>query len=94
MEQLDIPSGLQLPINYQSSDVSGLVRYLRPVLFRKGGGYCCLLGPNTESGILGCGSSPQKAITDWERKIADLLLNAPEADQLVTFIKNALKTST
>ncbi|HWV72995.1 MAG TPA: hypothetical protein VN040_14840 [Pseudosphingobacterium sp.] len=93
MEQLDIPLELRLPINYQAHNISGLVKHLRPVLFRKGEIYCCLLGPDTESGILGIGNSPQKAISDWERKVADRLSQDSKDDRLAIFLKNVLKDS-
>lgn len=91
MEQLNIPPELQIPINYQAAEVSGMVKNLRPVLFRKGELYCCLLGPDIESGITGQGRNPQKAISDWERKVTDRIEHAPDTDQLALYLRHTLQ---
>jgi hypothetical protein len=69
-----------IPINYDDEGNSRFIKKLRPVVFRREEDYCCLLGPNLEHGIAGCGVTPDNAIINWEQQIMSRLENLEDND--------------
>ncbi|WP_285011220.1 hypothetical protein [Pedobacter faecalis] len=59
---------------------------LHPVLFKEGDQYCCLLGPDPQAGVFGCGTSAQEAVNDWEQELKDRVNNAGASDKLTSQI--------
>ncbi len=94
MEQMKIDEQMQIPINYEADEFSLEVRELRPVVFRDGESYCCLLGADPQSGVFGCGDTAGQAIEDWEQRLQDRM-NAPAADddELVQYVNDTLNAS-
>ncbi|WP_316812224.1 hypothetical protein [Pedobacter heparinus] len=50
-------------INYDVFDIA--VRKMRPIVYMDGDVFCCLSGLDAETGVFGCGSTPEDAIDDW-----------------------------
>lgn len=88
-----IPEEQQVSIDYASSRYSGLVKELKPVLYREGSSFCCLLGPDTGTGVLGRGTSEEQAIADWEARLRERLRTLDEEDEVGTYICDVLRAS-
>lgn len=64
MEQMNIPSELIVDFDYRHADK--IIQVLKPVIWKDGDSYCCLLGPDPSIGIFGCGDTPEDATEDWQ----------------------------
>ena len=72
-----------ISIDYNSGDVPASVKQYRPILYKDGNEFCCLLGPDPQNGIFGGGGSIQEAIVDWDRHYHDYMQDADEEDLLL-----------
>lgn len=63
---------------------------LQPVLFQESNQYCCLLGPDPQAGVFGCGTTAQEAVNDWEQHLKDRVNNAGKSDKLAGQIVDEL----
>lgn len=70
--------------------LTGAAKELKPVVFREGNMFCCLLGPNAQEGVFGCGNSPVRALEEWEENLKSYLANSKEDDPIVTYIKEVI----
>jgi len=52
-----------IKVDYSQYDEE--VQKLKPTLFREENSYCCLSGPDRETGIFGCGYTVEAAIEEW-----------------------------
>lgn len=93
MKQMNIPRQMQVPVDYERKDLSGPVRQLRPVVWKEGTDFCCLLGPDPQEGVFGCGATAEAAINDWETHMKQRLQQAGLADEVAQYVKDALETS-
>ncbi|MCX2429879.1 hypothetical protein [Pedobacter sp. GR22-10] len=93
MEQMNIAEELKVTLNYEAKDLSRPVRELRPVLFKDGPGYSCLLGPDLDTGIIGSGNTPAKALQDWERSLYQRIDRPTEDDATAQYAKDQLSVS-
>lgn len=93
MEQMKDDEHRQVPINYEANEFSMEVRELRPVVFRDGESYCCLLGADPQSGVFRCGDTARQAIEDWEQHLQERMESNPKDDELVQYVKDTLNAS-
>lgn len=91
MEQMKISDDIKVPLNYDAKGLSREIKELQPVVFREGDSYCCLLGPDPQIGIFGCGSTPKKAIADWERSLEKRIEKPIGDDYVAQFVLDILK---
>lgn len=68
--------------------LTGVAAALRPVVFKEGNGYCCLLGPDPQTGVMGCGDTPEAAIADWDARLRVHLANAGDDDVIVKHVQD------
>lgn len=90
MEQMIIDQSAIVDIDFTAADVERTLKTLQPVVFREGEQFCCHLGPDMESGILGKGDSPEAAIEDWKSALKQRVQTADEEDELANFVKDSL----
>lgn len=81
-----------VPFDYEAGE-DDAVRQLRPVLYRREGLYCCLLGPDQQSGILGRGSSAEEALSDWIAALTARIAAPGEQDEVAGYAKDQLGIS-
>lgn len=93
MIQMKISEDAIIPIDYDSNELSDFVKELRPVVFMEGDSFCCLLGPNQQEGIFGCGDSSDEAIEDWEKTLNKRLDKAEDDDEIANYVKDSLNAS-
>ena len=70
--------------------LTGAAKALQPILFKEGKDFCCLLGPNPQEGVFGCGDTPKQALNDWESHLKEHLATAADSDQVVQHVKKIL----
>jgi hypothetical protein len=93
MEQMNVPEPMKVNVDYTHTDLPPSVRTFRPLLFRNGQQYCCILGPDVGKGIFGCGDTPQEAFIDWDRSYQLRAKSQMEGDEMARYIKDTLKAS-
>lgn len=93
MIQMKISEDAIIPIDYDSNKLSDFVKELRPVVYMEGKRFCCLLGPNPQEGIFGCGDSSDEAIQDWENTLKKRLEKAKDDDEIANYVKDSLNAS-
>jgi hypothetical protein len=93
MEQMKIDEQKQVPIDFDAEDLAYEIRELRPVVFEDGGSYCCLLGPDPQAGIFGCGDTPEQALSDWQQHLKERMGKPIGDDQVAQYIHHALNAS-
>lgn len=87
MEQMNT-EGLDLVrIDYEAADTPESVKKTHPVLYVKGDGFCCLLGPDPNAGIYGCGKTVQLAMTEFDRLFQERLEHPIQGDPVSEFIQ-------
>lgn len=85
MEQMEIPKEQIIEVEYTGAAVA-----LQPVVFAEGDSYCCLLGPDPQAGVFGCGDSPDEALKDWDKNLQERLLNGSDDDEVFTHVKDVI----
>lgn len=71
MKQLDVPSEMKINMDFADNKVPESARTFQPVLFKDGDSYCCVLGPNQQEGVYGCGETPIAALKDWDKVLSN-----------------------
>jgi hypothetical protein len=68
-------------------ELTGPAKLLKPIVFREGEMYCCLLGPNPQTGVMGCGDTADESVRDWDDRLKEHLSNAGEDDEVVEYVR-------
>ncbi len=92
MEQMQIPADMRCEIDYEQPDLPITVQELRPIVFMDGDSYCCLLGPDPQAGVFGCGKTSEQAINDWDEHLRERMQSPAEGDEVATYIKEVFKS--
>lgn len=71
------------------------VKEFRPLVYQEGNAYCCVLGPNPQAGVAGCGSSPQDALMDWNEDFKRRIQNKANVhrNEVTQFLLDSLAIS-
>lgn len=78
-------------LDYNADDIPKSVKILKPVLFHKGDVYSCLLGPDSQEGIFGCGQTVKEALADWNNNLRERVMAYHGNDAFVQDIIENLK---
>ena len=87
MKQFEVPDRAKVNIDISDPDIPDSVKQLRPVLFQEGDAYCCLLGPDPQAGVFGCGSSAKAALQDWDKNLQTLKDSGKEGDEVLEYVR-------
>ena len=93
MEQFEPPVGMKVSVDYSDKLLPLSIRTLKPVLFQDGDSVCCLLGPDPQSGVFGCGESPKEAMADWDKHLKELITDPEGNKDIIQFIKETAQSS-
>lgn len=52
-------------VDYTAENIPDSVKNFRPVIYRDGEDYCCILG--TENAVVGTGNTLEEAMSNWDR---------------------------
>jgi hypothetical protein len=91
MIQISIDPELIVDFDFTTRETNRTLKNLQPVVYKNGDKYNCLLGPDLERGILGTGSTPEEAISDWEVNLKNRIKDSKEDDELSEFVIDTLK---
>jgi hypothetical protein len=83
----------QMPINpaaIVSVPLTGIAELMKPVVFSEGNMFCCLLGHDPQTGVMGCGDTPELALSDWDRRLKQHLATHTDDDYIVQYVKHLL----
>jgi hypothetical protein len=81
-----------IEINYQKPDFPASFLAFKPILFKTGQLYCCLLGPNLQEGIFGMGYTVDSAITQWNLEFKRrLILKNSKKDTTAQFVAHKIR---
>ena len=90
MHQLVIPKDILVEIDFTDPSVPVSVKQFRPLLWREGNSFCCLLGPDMVHGVFGCGSTAEETLTDWSDNLQYRLDHPQENDCIVQYVEDVL----
>ena len=77
-----------IAIDLDAADVPESVREFHPILFKDGSEFCCILGPDAETGIMGRGHSAAEAMANFDQKVSKLKANPVTGDDVSDFIQH------
>ncbi len=83
---------VQLPVDDPAIPQS--VMTMRPTLYKEANDYCCILGPDPQVGIFGCGKSPIEALKDWEVHYHDFLKNSNGSPSVHKYVEARMAGNT
>jgi hypothetical protein len=93
MEQMKVPEEMVVHIDSSDLNIPGSVNALQPVVFHDGNSYCCLLGPDPQAGIFGCGSTVIDALQDWDNHLKERLSSSDENDEVAQYVNDTMNAS-
>ena len=87
MEQMQ-PTGLEvIPVDFSAETIPNSVRQTHPLVYKDGDAVCCVLGPDPQRGIFGCGDSVEAALADFNVHFQEMLEHPIEGDPVSDFIR-------
>ncbi|TCS89261.1 hypothetical protein EDD80_102455 [Anseongella ginsenosidimutans] len=92
MEQMSISEKARVPFDYEKKGLPRAVCELRPIIFREGDLFRCLLGPDLQKGISGEGATPEAAVEEWVSSLRQRL-QAHAEDEATQYARDVLNTS-
>ena len=93
MIQLEVPDELKVAIDLDDKDVPESAKTFQPVLFKDGNSFCCVLGPDPEEGVFGCGQTPVEALKDWDKNLQERKTVTDKNDEVALFIQRVIDPS-
>ncbi|MGN6491179.1 MAG: hypothetical protein ACTHLE_04225 [Agriterribacter sp.] len=91
MKQMNMDGLEVITVDYDSHDLPAVAKIFKPVIYKDGTAYCCLLGPDPQAGIFGCGETPKEAVIDWEAHLQAGLVAGTESEGIIQYIKKRLE---
>jgi hypothetical protein len=93
MEQLNVDEALKVEINFDEPKLPQSVITFRPLVYIDGEFYTCVLGPDLQTGVTGCGQTIDQALADWDNNLQDRIRYHKEEDEVARYIPDTLKAS-
>ena len=91
MDEFNLNRFEGIKIDYTRKELPASVQLFKPSVFRDGKAYCCLLGPDPQVGIFGCGYSPLQAMADWDEQFNAELAQHSESEGIIQYIKKRIE---
>lgn len=92
MEQMNIEEQYKVHLN-AADTLPRSFKEFNPVVFRQDNRYCCILGPDPQSGVFGCGATPEEAVRDWDKQLKALVDNHADDDPVAQYVLDTLQAS-
>lgn len=92
MEQMNVPDDWKIPVDFDDPALPDSVKNLRPLVYQEGEDFCCVLGPDPQEGVFGCGPSVEEALNDWDAHVKDRVKYHKDDDEVARFIEDSMKT--
>src|SRR3954468_17574205 len=91
MEQMNVPEDWKVTVNFDDPVLPASIKTFRPLVYQEGEAVCCVLGPDPQEGIFGCGTTVDEAMRDWDEHLQDRIQYHKEDDEVARFISDTLK---
>ncbi|MDQ0965387.1 hypothetical protein QFZ20_000790 [Flavobacterium sp. W4I14] len=91
MEQMNVEDSVKVKIDFSKKELPKSAQKLRPLVWKDGDSFCCLLGPDPKVGVFGCGDSPLTAIVDWDTHLGNRLAGPSQEDEVIQYVKDVYK---
>lgn len=82
---------MKVDIDFSEEVLPKSARTLRPLVWKDGDSFCCVLGPDPSTGVFGSGDTPMLAIVDWDVHLTNRLADPAENDEVVEYVKDVYK---
>ncbi len=82
-----------IPINYNDPFIPDSLQRFNPTLYKQGDFFCCILGPNPQRGIFGCGHSPDAAINAWNAHFLEQLTRPTADNEVIQYVLDHIDAS-
>lgn len=91
MEQFKVsPDMHEVSVDFTAKEIPASAALFHPTVFLDGDSFCAILGPDRQSGIYGCGDTPEAAVRDWDVHLQEKI-NAKETnDEVGQYIQEVL----
>jgi len=93
MRQLEVPDELKVAIDMNDKDIPDSAKTFQPVLFKDGDSFCCVLGPDPQEGVVGCGQTPVDALKDWDKNLQERKTVTDKNDEVALYIQRVIDPS-
>jgi len=93
MRQLEVPDELKVAIDMNDKDIPDSAKTFQPVLFKDGDSFCCVLGPDPQEGVVGCGQTPVDALKDWNKNLQERKTVTDKNDEVALYIQRVIDPS-
>jgi hypothetical protein len=93
MIQLEVPDELKVAIDPNDKDIPDSAKTFQPVLFKDGNSFCCVLGPDPQEGVVGCGQTPAEALKDWDKNLQQRKTVTDKNDEVALYIQRVIDPS-
>jgi len=93
MIQMKIDPADIIPINYNDPFIPDALQRFNPTLYKQGNSFCCILGPAPDTGIFGCGETPDAAISAWNTKFLEQLAHPTADSEVIQYILDHIDAS-
>src|SRR3954471_13521636 len=93
MEQMNADGLDTLNIDYEEGRWPESARTFRPLVYRDGESYCCLLGPDPQEGVFGCGDNVEDAVMDWDEQLQKRIQQRNMADPVTQYVVDTNNTT-
>jgi len=90
MQQLTVPEEMKVDIDFSDKQLPDSVETFQPVLFKDGDSYCCVLGPDPQEGVFGCGPTPLDALKDWDKNLQERKKVTDKNDEVAAYIHRVI----
>ena len=87
MEQMQANDLKVIPVDFNATTIPVSVRQTHPLVYEDGDAICCVLGPDPQRGIFGCGATVAAALADFDVHFNELLKHPIEGDPVSEFIR-------
>jgi hypothetical protein len=87
MEQMQANGLKVIPVDFDADTIPVSARQTHPLVYEDGNAICCILGPDPQRGIFGCGATVEAALADFDAHFKELLEHPKEGDPVSEFIR-------
>ena len=93
MEQMNVEEHKKILMDYEDPSLAKFVRQLRPLVYREGENYCCILGPSPELGVFACSDTLEETLRQWTEALKQRASAAGSGDEVKQYINDTLNQS-
>jgi len=90
MRQLNVPDAMKVYIDFTDDKIPDSVKTFQPLLFKDGNAFCCVLGPDPQAGVFGCGKTPLSALKDWDKNLQQRKKVNDKNDEVALYIQRVM----